>query len=518
MEALTREILEHCREAGFALAGVCGVERSRWERELRAWLAAGRHGTMAYLAEHLEVRLDPSRLLEGARSVVMVADLYARRGGGEERIATGRGRVARYARGADYHRVIKRRLHTLADRLRTEHPGAVVRVFTDTAPVLERELAERCGLGWIGKHTLLIHPRLGSYMLLGGLATTLELEASGERVADHCGTCRRCVEACPTGAISPYSVDATRCISYLTIEHRGVIDERFHEPMGTWLFGCDACQEACPHNSPLGLGERADDRPRPEYAPRFDSLDVGEVLRWTKEDRSRVLSGSAMKRATLQMLRRNAVIVAGNAGVLREEVERIAADEGESPIVREAALAVVRRAGAGAEALVQLVDASGRTVGTCGKLAAHEGEGRPHRAVSVVVFNGRGEVLLQRRARGKYHFGGVWTNTCCTHPRPGEGVVAAGRRRLREEMGIDLALREAGTFAYEARDAASGLVEREFDHVLTGRFDGQPRPDPAECEGWRWAGVEAIRREARAAPRRFSPWMLRAIEIAARGL
>lgn len=165
------------------------------------------------------------------------------------------------------------------------------------------------------------------------------------------------------------------------------------------------------------------------------------------------------------------------------------------------------------EEMVQLVDASGRTIGWCGKMEAHEGEGRLHRAVSVVIGNASGEVLLQRRARGKYHFGGVWTNTCCTHPRPGEGVVEAGERRVREEMGIEARLREAGSFMYVARDAGSGLVEREFDHVLTGRFEGEPRPDPGECEEWRWARLEVIREEVRAAPERFSPWMLRAIEI-----
>src|SRR5262249_20142541 len=136
------------------------------------------------------------------------------------------------------------------DSLRERFPAEQFRAFVDTAPVMEREHAARAGLGWIGKHTLIIHPRLGSYMLLGGVLTTMDIPAPAaqRRVTDHCGTCTRCIDACPTAAITPYSVDATRCISYLTIEHRGEIDPALHEGIGDWLFGCDVCQEVCPHN------------------------------------------------------------------------------------------------------------------------------------------------------------------------------------------------------------------------------------------------------------------------------
>ncbi|RMH11536.1 MAG: tRNA epoxyqueuosine(34) reductase QueG, partial [Planctomycetota bacterium] len=230
---------------------MCPAEPSRQGDALRRWLKRGEHGSMAYMARYTDVRTDVRLLLEGARSVVMVADLYATRGAAPDESRSGFGRVARYARGRDYHKVIKKRLHQLSDELAGQYPGHRFRTFVDTAPVLERELAARCGIGWQGKHTLTIHPQLGSYLLLGGIVTTLELEPPPEqpKAVDHCGTCTRCIDACPTQAIRPYHVDARKCISYLTIEHRGTIDPEFHEPMGDWIFGCDVCQEVCPHNS-----------------------------------------------------------------------------------------------------------------------------------------------------------------------------------------------------------------------------------------------------------------------------
>lgn len=266
---------------------------------------------MAYMAEHFDVRIDVRRMLEGARSVVMVADQYALRSGGPEPSRPGFGRVARYARGDDYHRVMKKRLHALCDELSGMFPQERFRVFVDTAPVLERELAARCGIGWQGKHTLIINPMLGSYLLLGGFATSLELAPPPEQrlIADHCGTCTRCIDACPTGAIRPYSVSARRCISYLTIEHRGEIEPEFFAPMGDWIFGCDVCQEVCPHNSPRS-GPRGS--LYPAYAEKRTGFDLLEVLGWTEDDRREAFKGSSMKRAKLEMIRRNAAIAAGN--------------------------------------------------------------------------------------------------------------------------------------------------------------------------------------------------------------
>lgn len=308
---MTRRVLAMCRGQGFALAGVCPARASDHADHVRAWLAAGKHGEMSYLAENIEKRLDPAKLVRGARSIIMVADQYAARGDLAAAPTEGPGRIARYARGEDYHEAMKGRLQSVRNALRNEFTGHRFRSFIDTAPVLEREHAARAGLGWIGKHTLLIHPRLGSWLFLGGIITTLRLPVPAEQESfpDHCGTCTRCLDACPTGAITPYSVDASRCISYLTIEHRSPIAPAFHGPMGDWLYGCDVCQEVCPHNSPRAeKGEVG--TARPEYAPRREGLPPAEVLGWTEADRRRVVAGSAMHRATLEMFKRNARIVA----------------------------------------------------------------------------------------------------------------------------------------------------------------------------------------------------------------
>jgi epoxyqueuosine reductase len=282
----------------------------RHEAEMRAWLAQGKHGSMAYLAEQADPKADPSQLLEGATSAIMVADLYATRNDEAQHVPDGHGRIARYARGNDYHKTMKKRLHALCDEIGKRWPEARTRAFVDTAPVHERELALAAGLGWVGKHTLVIHPRLGSWMLLGGVLTTLELDPCGQEVADHCGTCTRCIDACPTEAITPYSVDASRCISYLTIERRGPIASELERGMGEWLFGCDVCQEVCPHNSPrsgdVGQANGA-------YAGERASLDLTSVMAWDEDARRAAFAGSAMKRAKLDMMKRNAVIAAGNA-------------------------------------------------------------------------------------------------------------------------------------------------------------------------------------------------------------
>ncbi len=321
------KIVERCRALGFAAVGVCSAEPSARASEFRAWLDRGEHGEMDFMAEAVEVRIEPARLLEGARSFVMVADLYASRGEGVPRRVDGAsGRVARYVRGDDYHKLIKRRLHALCDALRPEHPGHRFRSFVDTAPVLERDLAVRCGMGWTAKNTMLIHPGLGSYIVLGGFATTLEIEppASQERFRDHCGTCTRCIEACPTGAITPYHVDARRCISYLTIEHRGEIELSLHKPMGEWLYGCDICQEVCPHNAPTPFGVKSGaGMVGDAYAKGRSEFDLLEVLGWGPNERRGAFNSSAMKRATLEMMQRNAIIVMGNlASAERDPLRR----------------------------------------------------------------------------------------------------------------------------------------------------------------------------------------------------
>jgi len=297
-------ILSRCRELGFAAAGVCDAAPIERAPELREWLEAGKHGEMGWMRTHAELRADPARVLPGARGVIMVGDLVRTRAEAPAAAEAGTGRVARYAQGGDYHVVIKKRLHALCDELRERHPGEAFRAFVDTAPVMERELALRAGLGWIGKHTLLINPRLGSHLLLGGILTTLAFDRP-EPEPDHCGECTRCIDACPTDAITPYAVEARRCISYLTIEHRSEIEPELAEKTRDWIFGCDVCQDVCPHNSPRPEGVDVGEA-NPAYASRRERFDLLEVLGWTEEDRRRAVRGSSMKRAKLEMFKRNA--------------------------------------------------------------------------------------------------------------------------------------------------------------------------------------------------------------------
>ncbi len=199
-------------------------------------------------------------------------------------------------------------LRDLADWVHEQFPGVKTRYGVDTAPILERELAARAGIGWVGKHTLVINPQLGSWIFLGEVLTDLDL-AADEPLHDHCGSCTRCIDACPTGAITaPYQLDALRCISYLTIEHRQPIEAEFHKPIGDWLYGCDVCQDVCPWN------RKAPTTLDPRFQPRFASatLDADELSNWTARDYQQRLRGSAMKRVKLPVLKRNAQIVREN--------------------------------------------------------------------------------------------------------------------------------------------------------------------------------------------------------------
>lgn len=348
-QTVTEQVLETCNALGFARAGVCAAEPSEYQQQFRQWLEAGKHGEMSYMAEHQPKRLDPRQLLPGARSIICVADRY-HRGGADPPIDPGKGRVARYARGQDYHKAIKRRLHTLCDELVNRFPQAAFKACVDTAPLLEREMAQRAGLGAVGKHTLLIERGVGSYLLLGAIVTTLDLQPSEPAPPDPCSLCTRCIDACPTDAITPWSVDATRCISYLTIEHRSEIDGELAAQSGQWIFGCDICQEVCPHNRPNRRSQRA--TVHEAYTERRMDFDLLEILGWTEADRREAFQRSAMKRAKLPMMKRNALIAAGNS--LRQQREQggeramdtqllsrirtLAHDEQSEPLIRRTAI------------------------------------------------------------------------------------------------------------------------------------------------------------------------------------
>jgi epoxyqueuosine reductase len=304
-----RPIKAAAHDLGFDLVGVAPAGPSAYRDYFRQWLAQGRAGEMRYLHARFDERTDPSAYLPGARSVICVAINYhvPLEPVPEER--QGRhGRIARYALGDDYHELIKTRLYALADWVRAQFPEARTRAAVDTAPVMEKELAARAGVGWVGKNTCVIHPEVGSWLLLGEVITTLPL-APDAPATDHCGSCTRCIDACPTGAITaPYQLDARRCISYLTIEHRGDVDPDLRGQIGDWLYGCDVCQDVCPYN------RKAPDASDPALRPRFPAggLDVDEVLNWGDEEYRDALRGSAMKRVKLPVLQRNAGIVAEN--------------------------------------------------------------------------------------------------------------------------------------------------------------------------------------------------------------
>ena len=260
---------------------------------------------MEWLASRFEERTDVSAYMPGARSVICVGLNY--HASLDEAVEGAQGKVARYALGDDYHELIKKRLYRLADWLR-QTAGGETRACVDTAPVMEKELAARAGVGWLGKNTCVINERIGSWILLGELITTLDL-AFDDPAMDRCGTCTRCIDACPTAAITePYQLDATRCISYLTIEHRGAIEPSLRPGIGDWLYGCDICQDVCPWNA------RAPEAEDASLQPRFASgtLDVEKVLNWDDGMYREKLRASAMKRVKLPVLKRNAQIVREN--------------------------------------------------------------------------------------------------------------------------------------------------------------------------------------------------------------
>ncbi|MFO0839478.1 MAG: tRNA epoxyqueuosine(34) reductase QueG [Phycisphaerae bacterium] len=297
-------------EMGFQRAGIAPAAPLEHGSYYRNWLDAGHAGTMDYLRRSAAVRDDPRHLLPGAKSVVCVALQYAAGDDPPASVGTPSGRVARYARGRDYHTVMRRMLDRLAARMREviEAPFRS-QACVDTMPVLEKELARVAGLGWMGKNTLLLNRELGSYLFLGELVTTLALP-SDQPVTDHCGSCTRCLDACPTRAFpAPYQLDATRCISYLTIEHRGEIPSALHAGIGDWVFGCDICQEVCPFNA----DPASSSNPALAASQTPARIPLEQLARLTSGDYRRLTRDSALRRASVKMLRRNAAIAIVNA-------------------------------------------------------------------------------------------------------------------------------------------------------------------------------------------------------------
>jgi len=307
---LNRYVKEQAALAGFDACGVARAEPIGRREYLRRWLAEGRAGSMGYLHRHAGLRGDPRGLLAGAQSAVVVALLYNQPLPLTEQDEKVRGRVAMYAWGDDYHDVMRDKLGKMRDQMGADVGiNFATRICVDTAPIIEREMAETAGVGWIGKNTMVLSRELGSFFFLGVLLTTLDI-AADEPQADHCGTCTACLEACPTQAFPvAYEMNASRCISYLTIEHRGDISKPYQRMMGDWVFGCDVCQEVCPFNrkAPVMRETRFAVR-RPGPRPPLD-----ELLAWGEAGYRANMKGSAMLRATSGMLRRNVRITEANA-------------------------------------------------------------------------------------------------------------------------------------------------------------------------------------------------------------
>ncbi|MEO5844716.1 MAG: tRNA epoxyqueuosine(34) reductase QueG [Caldimonas sp.] len=305
------------RELGFSQIGIAGIDLRSVEPSLAAWIDNGFHGEMDYMAVHGMKRARPAELVAGTLSVITARLDYLPRttAPGWQAIEWRRledaqaATVSIYARGRDYHKVLRQRLRRLADRLADEIGPFGHRVFTDSAPVLEVELAARSGIGWRGKHTLALDRDAGSMFFLGEIFVDIALPESAV-VADHCGTCRACIDVCPTQAIvAPYELDARRCISYLTIESKGAIPVEFRAAIGNRVYGCDDCQLVCPWNKFASASPIADFDVRPSLA----APDLLALWSWREEDFLRETEGSAIRRIGFERWQRNLAVALGNA-------------------------------------------------------------------------------------------------------------------------------------------------------------------------------------------------------------
>jgi epoxyqueuosine reductase len=309
--SLAQRIKDWGRELGFDAVGISGIDLSGAEPGLQAWLNAGYHGGMDYMARHGTKRARPAELVPGTLSVVSVRMNYATDAeDAEANLQHGeRAYISRYALGRDYHKVLRNRLQDLTERIQAEIGKFGYRAFTDSAPVLEVEIAKRAGIGWRGKHTLLLNREAGSYFFLGEIYTDLPLphDAPG---SDHCGNCTACIDACPTRAIiAPYKVDARRCISYLTIELKEAIPEEFRPLIGNRVYGCDDCQLCCPWNRFAKLSPEQDFKVR----NGLDDVTLVELFAWSKQAFEDRLAGSAIRRIGHERWLRNIAVGLGNA-------------------------------------------------------------------------------------------------------------------------------------------------------------------------------------------------------------
>ena len=348
--ALSASIKGWGKELGFAAVGIAGTDVAAAACRLRTWLDAGCHGEMDYMAKHAALRGDPDRLWPGVRSIISVRLPYWPSSADAHSVLADReaAYVSRYALGRDYHKVMRQRLQKLGEKidraLRTVAPEQPFnyRAFADSAPVLESELARQAGTGWRGKHSLIL-TRAGSWHFLGELFTDLPLPSDAP-VGDHCGTCRRCIEACPTGAIvAPYQIDARRCISYLTIELSGAIPLALRPLIGNRIYGCDDCQLECPWNRQVFAGDDA-------FSVRngLDCTRLVELFAWSVRDFDERLAGSPIRRIGYQRWLRNIAVALGNASPSAESLEALLRrHDAPDALVRDHVAWAIERHGAG---------------------------------------------------------------------------------------------------------------------------------------------------------------------------
>ncbi|MGE0582297.1 MAG: tRNA epoxyqueuosine(34) reductase QueG [Steroidobacteraceae bacterium] len=346
LAAIKRLLIEEAAALGFAQVGVTGIDLAADERHLDQWLADERHGAMGYMARHGTKRSRPAELHAGTRRVISVRmDYWPPDTRAAEAVLadTDLAYVSRYALGRDYHKLMRKQLAKLAERLEEVAGPIGHRVFVDSAPVLEKALARNAGLGWIGKHTNLIARDAGSWFFLGEIFTTLELPLDDPATA-HCGTCSRCIPACPTGAITaPYQLDARRCISYLTIELHGPIPEALRPALGNRIYGCDDCQLACPWN------KFAQDAHHPDFRARhaLDAPRLAALFAWTAAEFDERMRGSAIYRIGYERWLRNIAVALGNAPTTPEVLTALhSRTDDPSDLVREhVAWALARHSG-----------------------------------------------------------------------------------------------------------------------------------------------------------------------------
>ncbi len=333
-EILAQDIKRWGKELGFQQIGISDIDLTRHEPHLRNWLSQGFHGDMQYMQENVDLRLQPGKLHPGTLRIISARMDYLPPNAAFAKTLSNpdKAYVSRYAVGRDYHKVLRKRLKKLGDKIQQQVPGTQFRPFVDSAPVLEHAVAEKAGIGWTGKHSLTLHPEAGSWFFLGELFVNLPLPTD-QPIGDKCGSCTACITICPTGAITaPYVVDGRRCISYLTIENKGKIPEQYRKAIGNRIYGCDDCQLICPWNRFAKVSLE------PDFAGRDALLDSDLVtlFQWDEATFLKATEGSAIRRIGHERWRRNIAVAMGNAQYSEHAVAVLQAGlESASPMLAE---------------------------------------------------------------------------------------------------------------------------------------------------------------------------------------